>query len=130
MRVYNNRTRGLNYVIVNFLNDFTKIRFIRNYFFNLCFKVFLISYRSNRTRIKNFFIFNKTTYYFYLYQSFILKETIFLRKIQNSSVISRDIENPHFFCQNKSLIAIKKMSPKQKRYNYDKFFLEHFLKNK
>ena len=89
-------------------NMYTKIRFIRNHFFNLCFKVFLTSYRSNRTRIKNFFIFNKTTYYFYLYQSFILKETIFLRKIQNSSVISRDIENPHFFAKTNHLLPSKK----------------------
>ena len=31
MRVYNNRTRGLNYVIVNFLNDFIQIAKFEHY---------------------------------------------------------------------------------------------------
>ena len=85
---------------------YTKIRFFRKHFFNLCFKIFLTSYRSNRTRIKNFFIFNKTTYYFFIYKKSILNKTIFLRKIQNPSVISRDSKIFSLLLPNKSLIAI------------------------
>ena len=83
---------------------YTKIRFFRKHFFNLCFKIFLASCRSNRTRIKNFFIFNKTTYYFFIFRKCILNKTIFLRKNQNPSVISQDVKNPHFCCQTNHLL--------------------------